>query len=88
MHGLENAEIYTGEEWIGDDVNYFNKAGISCHYNEATKAFYGDDSCRLEITAKNLDKLVINAEEYIDENLQMVEGLEEAFESIIEDLDV
>jgi len=76
MHDLENAEIYTGEEWIEEDIQ---------HENE--KAFYENGSDKIEITTENLDKLVTDAERYIDETCQMVDGLESAFESIIEDLE-
>ena len=86
MHDLQNAEIYTGEEWIESDIHYFNEDGYTCDCNDAIKCFYGDGSDQIEIITENLDKLVLDAEQYIDENCQMVEGLKAAFESIIEDL--
>ena len=76
MHDLESAEIYAGEEWIDGDIQHENG-----------KAFYGDDQDKLEITTENLDKLVIEAEKYIDETIQVVKGLESAFESIIDELE-
>lgn len=85
FYDLEHAEVYEGDAWIEEDARYLNEDGNPCDWDEAEKAFYGDDP-GVEITTENLEKLVADAEGYIDENLQLVTGLEDAFESIIENL--
>ena len=87
MYELETAEVSDGESWIDGDVHYFYNDGYTCDYNEATKVFYGEGRDAIEITTANLKALVKSAEDCVDESTQVVEGLEEAFESIIEDME-
>ena len=87
MYNIETAEVSDGESWIDGDVHYFNNDGYTCDYNEATKAYYGQERDAIEIKTENLKALVKSAEDCMDESTQVVEGLEEAFEEIIEDLE-
>ncbi|MBI9090161.1 MAG: hypothetical protein JEZ12_13175 [Desulfobacterium sp.] len=82
---LHKAEQFSGEDWIEDDIRYFDALGNPAGSDEATKAKYEDDKGGIEIIPENLDRLVENAEGYIGVD-QVVTGLREAFENIIEEL--
>ena len=81
LRDLTHADIYTGDEWIVNDVEYYNESGESCDVTEAATATYAG----IQITAENLKDLVDDAESCID-SYQAVTGIENAFESIIEAL--
>jgi len=86
LQSLEMVQSYEGAEWIEGDVYFFNADG-SCDEDEATSAVYGDSpETGIEITRGNLDALVKDAESYLDYN-QVVDGIEEAFFEIIENLE-
>ena len=82
LRDLEYAQIYEGDEWIDDDVQYLDENGTACPYDDATRAKYGD----IEINRENLDDLTANAESYVDHDTVVI-GLESAFEDIIERLE-
>lgn len=84
LHCLECAEVYDGDEWISDSVNFFDEDGEPCDYAYQAKTATFD---KIKITTENLDSLVSDAESYIDENLQLVIGTRDAFESIIEEME-
>ena len=87
MYNIETAEVSDGESWIDGDVYYKNEDGSQVDIDDATKAFYGNGKDAIEIKTENLEALVKSAKGYVDESTQLIIGIEEAFESIIEDLE-
>ena len=87
IYELETAEVLDGGSWIDGDVYYRTEDGSQVDRDNATRAFYGNGQDVIEIKTENLEALVKSAEDYVDESTQVVEGIEEAFESIIGDLE-
>ena len=87
MYNIETAEVSDGESWIDGDVYYKDEDGCQADYDDATHAVYGYGKDAIEIATKNLETLVKSAKDCVDESTQLVTGIEEAFESIIEDLE-
>lgn len=85
---LESVEIYDGGEWIEDSITYYNEENKKVDYSyEAIRAVYDEQGENLEITEKNIDTIVKDAEKYIDRSYQLVEGLEEYLIDIIEEME-
>ena len=79
---LQIGDVYDGQDWIEEDTAFFDIDGEEVDYAyQAIKAEYGD----VPITEKNLGTLVAKAEDCICYD-QLVLGIRDAFEAILEDL--
>ena len=87
MYDIETAEVSDGGSWIDGDVYYRTEDGSQVGHDNATRAFYGNGKDAIEIKTENLEALVKSAEDCVDESTQLITGIEEAFEEIIEELE-
>lgn len=84
LRKLEYVQIYEGDDWIENDIKYFDADGNTCtYYTGAVRAVYGGT---IEITRENLFTLVEDAESYAESDTIIV-NLEGAFENIIDMLE-
>ena len=84
---LRSVEIYDGYDFIAESVTYYNDEGEKTNNrNEAFRAVYDEAGLNIEITSENLDQLVEDAKQWIESD-QIVEGIDDAFLGIIEEIE-
>lgn len=88
MMSLDGVEIFDGDEWIEESVKYYDEDGNDVYRYQAIKAIYEmADGKLVEITRENIKFIASDAKKFVDQRYQLVEGIEDALSTIVENLE-